>query len=131
MLAHHLRHGTAEGRLAGEHVPEGDAERINVRPHVDFPLFELLGAGKVRRAHEAAQAQGGRVLPFPANRRLGQAEIDDFGDDLVVFLDQHEIRRLNVPVVPEAVLGGGVQGARHLSGDLQRGRSRGQRCPPV
>ena len=113
MLAHHLRHRAGKRRLPGEHVPERDAERIDVRPGIDFLFLELLRAGEMRRADEAAHAEGGGVFAVGGDRGLGQAEVDDLGDQLVVFFDEHEIRRLDV-AMHEPVLRGGIEGAGHL-----------------
>ena len=80
LLAHHLRHRAGERRLPGEHVPERHAERIDVRAHVDFLFLELLRAGEVRRADEAAHAERGRrPRRRGAGQDFGEAEVDDLG----------------------------------------------------
>ncbi len=62
-------------------------------------FLELLGAGEVRGAHEAAHGQGGNVLPGGVLGILGETEVDDLGHEVAVRLaDEHEIRRLEVAV---------------------------------
>lgn len=47
---------------------------------------------------------------------FGEAEVDDFGDEHVVFLDEHEVCGFDI-AVDEVVLAGGVEGAGDLGGD--------------
>ncbi len=48
MLIHDLGGGASEGRLAGHHLPERHAERIEIRTNVYADSGELLGTGKLR-----------------------------------------------------------------------------------
>ncbi len=54
MLGDDAGHRTHECGFAGEHVPQGDAEGVNVRPDILGALVQLLRAGKVRRADKSA-----------------------------------------------------------------------------
>jgi len=47
---------------------------------------------------------------------FGEAEVDDFGDEHVVFMDEHEVCGFDI-AVDEVVLTGGVEGAGDLGGD--------------
>ena len=47
---------------------------------------------------------------------FSEAEVDDFGNEHVVFLDEHEVSGFNI-AVDEVVLAGGVEGAGDLGGD--------------
>jgi hypothetical protein len=47
---------------------------------------------------------------------FGEAEVDDFGDEPLVYLDEHEVCGFDI-AVDEVVLAGGVEGAGDLSGD--------------
>ena len=82
----------------------------------------------MRRPHESSHAKRGHVLAL-AERSLGQTEVDDLGDHLIVFVDEHKVRGLDI-AMHEAVLRGGIQRACHLGGDLQR-YFRGQRAFPL
>ena len=127
MLAHHLRHRARERRLPGEHVPERDAERIDVRADVDLALFELLRAGKMRRADEAALRDGGRVLRA-GRERFREAEVDHFHRQLIVLADEHEIRRFDV-AMDEPVNLRGIERPCHLIHDLQCEQRRERTLP--
>jgi hypothetical protein len=64
-----------------------------------------------------------------AGRRLREAEINDLGNDLVVFLHEHEIRRFDI-AMNQIEFSGGIQGASYLPRDLQR-HPRRQRALPL
>ena len=119
MMAHHLGEGAAEGGLGGEHVPEGDAEGINVRSGVEFQLLELLRGGEMRGADKAGAGHGDFAGDdvFAAGR-LGEAEVDDLYHQLLVLVDEHEIGGLDV-AMDELVFLRGIEGARDLDGDAQ------------
>ena len=118
MLAHHLRGRSAEGRLPFEHVPKSDPERINVRPHVGFPLFELFRTGEMRRAHKTAGGQSGRVFALgPGIFR--KAKVDHFhGKVATILADEHDVRWLDI-AMHQPLLLGGSQRACHLRGNFQ------------
>ena len=96
MLAHHLGHRPREGRLPGEHVPERDAEAVDVAPHIDVFFLELLGTRKVRRADEAAHRHRRRILGPTTRAAFSQAKVDHLHHQLVVLAHEHEVRRLDV-----------------------------------
>jgi hypothetical protein len=112
VLAHVLhRHGdlvlAVEGNVAGEHLEEDDAERVDVRLPVDVVAQRLLGRHVVRRAEHAAVRREAVVV-----ERAGDAEVGDLGRALLVDQD---VLRLDVAVDDAAR----VRGAER-AGDLDR-----------
>ncbi len=112
----HLRVGL-EGRLAGEHLVQDDAERVDVRLARDLVAQRLLGRHVVGRAQHASG--GGEPLRL---ERPCDSEVRDLGAP--VGVDQH-VLRLHVPVHEL----GGVRGLERAP-DLDRIRHRlGHRQP--
>ena len=62
MLTHYLRDRSAKRGAARKHVPKSDAQRIDVRANVDFLFFELLRAGEMRGADEAAHRKRRQIF---------------------------------------------------------------------
>ncbi len=110
-----------EGDVAGEHLVEDDAERVDVRLAVDGVAEGLLRGDVVRRAEDAAVS--GEALLV---QRARDAEVGDLGHALLV---DEDVLRLDVAVDDAAA----VRGAER-AGDLDRVGERlvdGQRARPA
>jgi hypothetical protein len=100
-----------ERDLAGEHLVEHDAERVDVRLAVDVVAERLLGGHVVRRAQDAAV--GGQPV---VAQRARDPEVGDLGRALRV--DQHV---LGLDVAVHDVM---PMGAAERARDLDRVRER-------
>jgi hypothetical protein len=124
LLAHVLhRHRdlvlAVEGDVAGEHLEEHDAQRVEVALRIDVLAQRLLGRDVVGRAEHAPV--GGEAL---LGQRARDPEVGDLGRALLV---DEDVLGLDV-AVDDAVVVGGAQGA----GDLDRvGHRLADRQAPV
>ena len=100
-----------EGHVAGEHLEQHDAERVDVGLAVDVMAERLLGRDVVRGAEHAAV--GGEPV---VAQRAGDPEVGDLGRALGV---QQDVLRLDVAVHDRVR----VRGAER-AGDLDRVRQR-------
>ena len=114
----HARHdrlggGAGERRLAGEHLVEHGAERVDVRAGGDLALaHRLLGTHVVRRAERHAG------LGHPGPARLARRQRDpEVGDERLALVEQ-DVLRLDV-AVHHAVPVGVVERRAHLAGDSE------------
>jgi hypothetical protein len=113
-----------ERDVAGEHLEQHDAERVDVRLAVDVVAERLLGRDVVGRAEHAAV--GGQALVV---ERAGDAEVGDLGRALLVDQD---VLGLDV-AVDDAARVRGAERARDLDrvGDRLVDRQRPMRgCAP-
>ena len=101
---------SGEGRLAGEHLVEQGAERVEVAAGAGGLAERLLGRQVGHRADEGAAAHSGPGL------RRGQAEIAEPGAPVVVDPD---VRRLQV-AVDDAARVGVLERAGDVRRDLDR-----------
>jgi hypothetical protein len=69
VLMHELGGGSSKWRLAGQHVPERRAERVEIRADVYADSDELFGASELWRAGEASENRNRcfriEILPLP------------------------------------------------------------------
>ena len=117
MLVHDRRRRVAlERHFPGDHVVEGRAQRVNVRPSVDVHFAaDLFGTDIVRRAIRSASL---RQSGFLVAHFAGQAHVGQLYDILV---GDHDVLGLDVAMHEPAPVGM-FQGARslydHLDGFL-------------
>jgi hypothetical protein len=111
---HRLRGGAGEGRLAGEHLVQHGAERVDVRARRDLPLaHRLLGTHVVRRP----ETHPGLGHPRAARLARGEGNPEIRHERLPIV--QQDVLGLDVPVhhvVPVRV----VECPGHLLGDSKR-----------
>ena len=105
-----LRRRPAEGRLAGEHLVEHAAQRVDVAARVELALaHRLLGAHVLRRAERHPG------LGHPGAGLAGGERDAEVGDERAAVVEQ-DVLRLDV-AVDDAVPMGVVERARDLGGD--------------
>src|ERR1700726_2939872 len=96
MLIHHLGRGTSEHRLAGQHIPERRAQRVEVRTDVHTNPCKLFWAGERRRPGKSPEY---RNLSTWFIDRLGKAEVDNLRDHSAFLLKaHHNVAGFDVPV---------------------------------
>ena len=120
LLDEHAAQRPDKRRAPREHVPDRDAQAVHVRADIEVFLLQLLGAGILRRADEAAHRNVRAA--FAARRRTRQAEVNDLDDEtvlVVVLALDHDVGRLDV-AVNEALLARRTKRAGNLQRDLER-----------
>src|SRR5215469_4013700 len=96
MLKHYLSTRAAEHCLTSHSLPEGRAQRVEVRTDVNGDARKLLGAGKLRCPGKAAVHRN-RGFRTCFGGRLGEAEVNDFsGHGAFFFKAHHDITRFDV-----------------------------------
>ncbi len=116
VLQGHLERRIAlEGRMAGQHVITGDAQRVDVGTAIHRLAFDLLGAHVQRRTHRHAALRQveGRTI---AGQAADQTEVGDLD---LALARQQDVLRLDV-AVDDAQLAGPLQRRRHLAENAQR-----------
>ncbi len=101
------------GDPPGEHLVEHAAERVDVRARVDRAALELLRRDVVERADEHA----GLRHAAARRRLLGQAEVGQVGERLLLRAGDQHVRGLDV-AVDEPARVGGVERPADLGQDL-------------
>src|SRR6516225_6649030 len=98
MLIHHLSSGTPEHHMAGHHLPEDRAQRVEVRADVHANSGELFGTSKLWRSDKTSWRRNCR-LKIRFSDRLRQTQIDNFYRDTAVILQTyHDVTWFDVPV---------------------------------
>src|SRR5271165_5237485 len=98
MLIHHLSRGAPKHRMAGQHLPEHHAQRVQVRADVHADSSKLLGTRKLGCPCKAAGYRD-RGLRTWFIDRLGKAEVDDFcGHSASLHKAHHDVSWFDVPV---------------------------------
>ncbi len=94
---HRRRRG--ERHLAGEHVVQQHAQRIDVAALVRALVARLLRRDVVRRAHERARVGDVVLRGFAAGEELHQAEVENLHEVVIVLLVQeHHVGGLQIAV---------------------------------
>src|SRR5271166_6270980 len=88
MLIHHLSRGTPEHRMAGHHLPEHHAQRVEVGADVHANAGELLRTSELRCT---SKSSGSRNRSFSGRVGCGlcQPKVNDFGCYSAPLLDTH------------------------------------------
>src|SRR6516225_8022325 len=118
MPVHHLTRSASEGRFAGQHLPEGHAQRVKIRSSVQGEPGKLFGAGKFWCSDKTSWRRNcGLEVCF--SDCLRQTEIDNFCRDYAVILQTHQdVTRLNI-AVNEFLFVYGSQTGGHLRRNFQ------------
>src|SRR6516162_5981782 len=98
MLVHHLTRSAPEWRLASQHFPKRNTERVQIRSGVRREPGELFGASKFWCSDKTSWRRNCGLKTWFGDR-LRQTEIDNFCRDTAVTLQtHHDITRFDVPV---------------------------------
>src|SRR5215469_2998189 len=98
MLIHHLSRGAPKGRLAGQHLPEHNAQRIQVRADIHAHSGELLRTSKLWCTSKASKCRNLALRTWFTDK-LSQAKIDDFRRQGTFSLQvYHDVAWFDVPV---------------------------------
>ena len=98
-----------KGQLAGEHLVEHDAHRVDVRLIGDIVAAGLLGGDVVHRANGLVGHGLGLALEEAGNAEVGHLD--------GAVLQEHDVLGLDVPV-DDALLVGALQGHEDLGGEV-------------
>ena len=98
MLRHHFGGTTPKGHMTGQHLPERNTKRVEIRTDVHLSSYNLFRTGELRCSGKGAGRRD-RGLSTGFIDRLGQAEIDNLGrHSALVLKAHHDIAWLDVPV---------------------------------
>src|SRR6516164_4462222 len=117
MLRSNLRRRTAERRSVCEHLPECNAQRVDVRATVYFPPTELLGTRVMRSPHEYTR-HGNRGVARNFRAHFDKPEVDHFKRRPIFLIERYyEVCRFDI-AVNKLVLMGRRKSSGSLRSDL-------------
>ena len=98
MLRHDPGGSTPKWHLTGQHLPERNSQRVEIRTDIHLSSYNLFRTGELWCSGKGP-ARRDRGLSTGFIDHLGQAQIDNLGSHRALLLKaHHDIARLDVPV---------------------------------
>src|SRR5580704_2945528 len=98
MLSHHFYGSAPERKPARQHLPKGHAKRVEVRSDINRESRKLFRA-RIFWGPSKSPKRRNRGLSARLIKRLGKAEVDDFGAHRACLLQaHHNVGWFNIPM---------------------------------